>query len=109
MTLKSCLLLLKFITDNKICLLFLNFKGIAVWCKSNKIDLVAVGPEDPLADGIADVLSAEGILCFGPSKKGAQIEANKDWSKAFMLRNNIPTAKYASFTDSTIAKEFIRR
>ncbi|CAO1357720.1 unnamed protein product [Diamesa hyperborea] len=100
----SQLLKVKIVTE----LSLKDFKGIAVWCKSNKIDLVAVGPEDPLADGIADVLSAEGILCFGPSKNGAQIEANKDWSKAFMLRNNIPTAKYASFTDSTIAKEFIR-
>ncbi|CAO1316071.1 unnamed protein product [Diamesa serratosioi] len=100
----SQLLKVKIVTE----LSLKDFKGIAVWCKSNKIDLVAVGPEDPLADGIADVLSAEGVLCFGPSKKGAQIEANKDWSKAFMLRNNIPTAKYASFKDSTIAKEFIR-
>jgi phosphoribosylamine-glycine ligase len=70
---------------------------------------VAVGPEDPLAQGICDVLEAEGIKCFGPSLQGAQIEANKDWSKSFMLRHQIPTAKYASFVDPDKAKEFIRR
>lgn len=75
---------------------------------NNKIDLVAVGPEDPLADGIADALKEAGVKCFGPSKAGAKIEADKDWSKAFMVRNNIPTAKYESFTDAEKAKKFIK-
>lgn len=81
---------------------------IIAWCQNNTIDLVAVGPEDPLADGIADALTQAGIKCFGPSKAGARIEADKDWSKAFMIRHNIPTAKYASFTDPESAKRFIR-
>lgn len=87
----------------------LSFQSIAAWCVNNKIDLVAVGPEDPLADGITNVLNQAGIKCFGPSKDGARIEADKDWSKAFMNRHNIPTAKYQSFTDAVEAKSFIRK
>ncbi|XP_075149469.1 trifunctional purine biosynthetic protein adenosine-3 Gart [Haematobia irritans] len=86
-----------------------DFKAIAKWCKDNKIDLVIVGPEDPLALGLGDVLQSAGIPCFGPGKKGAQIEADKKWAKDFMLRHNIPTARYESFTDCVKAKEFIKK
>uniref|UniRef100_A0A1I8QFD9 Trifunctional purine biosynthetic protein adenosine-3 n=1 Tax=Stomoxys calcitrans TaxID=35570 RepID=A0A1I8QFD9_STOCA len=86
-----------------------DFKAIAKWCKDNKIDLVIVGPEDPLAMGLGDVLQSAGIACFGPGLKGAQIEADKKWAKDFMLRHNIPTARYESFTDCDKAKEFIKK
>jgi len=75
-----------------------NHQAVIEFCKSNQIDLVIVGPEIPLADGIVDSLTDAGIRCFGPSKKAAEIESSKVFSKDFMTRHNIPTAKYAAFT-----------
>ncbi|XP_050350865.1 trifunctional purine biosynthetic protein adenosine-3 [Nymphalis io] len=85
-----------------------DYPALITWCKENSIDLVVIGPEDPLANGIVDALTAHGIKCFGPTKAGAEIEANKDWSKKFMSKYQIPTAKYQSFTEAEPAKEFIR-
>lgn len=86
-----------------------DFEAIASWCVSNEIRLVVVGPEDPLADGIADVLTQRGVACFGPNKAGAMIEADKSWSKNFMKAWGIPTARSESFQDVAAAKAFIRR
>jgi len=72
--------------------------AVASFCKANQIDLVIVGPEVPLADGLVDSLSAEGLRCFGPSKTAAAIESSKVFSKDFMTRHNIPTARYGAFT-----------
>jgi phosphoribosylamine--glycine ligase len=72
---------------------------VASFCKDNQIDLVIVGPEAPLAAGLVDSLSAEGIRCFGPSQAAAQIEASKSFAKDFMARHKIPTAGYATFSD----------
>lgn len=82
-------------------------QAIAQWCKEHEIDIVVVGPEDPLANGIVDNLTSLGIKCFGPTKAGARIEADKDWSKSFMNKYQIPTARHKSFTDAAAAKEFI--
>lgn len=71
------------------------------------IDLVVVGPEDPLASGIADVLTTHKINCFGPSAKAARIESNKEWAKQFMDEFNIPTAKWRSFYDVKQATDFV--
>ncbi|KAG6456380.1 trifunctional purine biosynthetic protein adenosine-3 [Manduca sexta] len=84
-----------------------NYPALAKWCKDQSIDLVVIGPEDPLANGLVDNLTQYGIPCFGPTKAGAQIEANKDWSKKFMNKYQIPTARHKSFTDAAAAKEFI--
>jgi phosphoribosylamine---glycine ligase len=64
---------------------------------SEAADLVIVGPEGPLADGLVDLLAASGIAAFGPSRAAARLEGDKAWSKAFMVRHNIPTARFRSF------------
>jgi phosphoribosylamine---glycine ligase len=73
--------------------------AVVRFCVEKQIDLVIVGPEVPLADGITDALAEAGIRCFGPKKAAAQIEASKVFSKDFMARHNIPTARYATFTN----------
>lgn len=77
------------------------------WCKSNEINLVVIGPEAPLASGLAGYLQNGGVNCFGPSKEAAQIEASKYFAKEFMDRHNIPTAKWKGFSSLPDAIEFI--
>lgn len=71
--------------------------------------MVVVGPEDPLANGIADYLTERGIKVFGPQKNGARIESDKEWAKQFMDKYGIPTAKWSAFQDAAKAKKFIER
>ncbi len=73
------------------------------------INLIIIGPEVPLAEGLADKMREAGLTVFGPGKDGAQLEASKDWSKALMLENNIPTAKYWSTNSKEEALEILRR
>jgi len=80
---------------------------VASFCKANQVDLVIVGPEVPLADGLVDSLSNAGIRCFGPSKKAAEIESSKVFAKDFMARHNIPTARYAVFTQLEDALSYL--
>ncbi|MGB8647772.1 MAG: phosphoribosylamine--glycine ligase [Anaerolineae bacterium] len=77
--------------------------AIARFALDKQIDLVLIGPEGPLAAGLADELQAEGIRVFGPSRAAAAIEASKSFSKAFMERHHIPTARYATFTHFELA------
>jgi phosphoribosylamine--glycine ligase len=63
------------------------------------LDLVIIGPEAPLAAGLADELRAAGAPVFGPSRAAAEIESSKAFAKAFMQRHGLPTARFASFTD----------
>lgn len=84
-----------------------NVDEVVGWCLREKPSLVVIGPEDPLNRGLSDQLSPHGIACFGPSKLAAQIECDKGWSKEFMTRNDIPTAKYAIFSKSHLAKDYV--
>ncbi len=75
--------------------------------KANMIDLVIIGPEQPLADGLADALNANSIKVFGPTAKGAQLEASKSFSKNFMKNADLPTSNFEIFDDIDIALDFI--
>jgi phosphoribosylamine---glycine ligase len=79
-----------------------DFDGIANTCVANNIELVFVGPEEPLVNGIVDYFktneTTKHIYIIGPSKAAAQLEGSKAFAKAFMQRHNIPTAAYAEFT-----------
>ncbi len=85
-----------------------DFAGISKYAINNDIPLVIVGPEVPLAEGIADYLQSQGLMVFGPSKEGAQIEASKAWAKALMAEAGVPTAKAAVFTEAAPAKAYIQ-
>jgi phosphoribosylamine---glycine ligase len=76
-------------------------------CKQKDIDLVIVGPEAPLAAGLADSLSVKRIRCFGPRQAAAQIEASKVFAKDFMARHHIPTARYAAFRQFEEAVQYL--
>lgn len=79
-----------------------DFEAVKITCIDKKIDLVIVGPEDPLVKGITDFLINDPALknldVIGPDKEGAQLEGSKAFAKAFMIRHNIPTAAYKEFT-----------
>ena len=76
-------------------------------CQEKKVDLVVIGPEGPLTQGITDCLQAVGIPVFGPNKKAAQLEGSKSFAKALMKKYGIPTAAYEVFTDLESAKKYI--
>ena len=76
-----------------------DIESLLKFAKENKIDLTIVGPEIPLVAGIVDVFEKEGLKIFGPNKKCAQLEGSKSFSKDFMIRHNLPTAKYKEYTD----------
>ena len=83
-----------------------DFEVVGQFCIENTIELLIVGPEEPLVLGIRDYFEAhenlKNILFIGPDKMGATMEASKDWSKAFMYKNNIPTAAYKTFTSQNL-------
>ena len=83
--------------------------SIIAECQELGINLIIIGPEIPLAEGLADKLRDAGLTVFGPGKDGAQLEASKEWSKSLMIENNIPTAKYWSAESENEALEILKR
>ena len=91
-----------------------DFPTVKRFVIENNIDMVVVGPEIPLVEGIGDFFTGDpelkNVPLIGPSTKGAQLEGSKDFAKEFMMRHNIPTAKYKSVTAANLAegKQFLR-
>ena len=78
------------------------------FARDNAIDLTIVGPEAPLALGVVDAFTAAGLRCFGPTRAAAQLESSKAYAKDFLVRHNIPTAAYRSFTAADAAIAYVR-
>lgn len=87
-----------------------DFDGVKKAVLENNIDVVVVGPEDPLVNGIVDFFQADDelseVAVIGPNKVAAQLEGSKDFAKEFMQRHNIPTAKYGTFTKDTLEEGY---
>ena len=85
-----------------------NIQEITQFSVDQSIDLVVVGPEGPLVNGLVDNFGLVGIKAFGPSAAAAQLEGSKSFTKEFCTRHNIPTAAYARFTSCDEAISYIR-
>jgi phosphoribosylamine--glycine ligase len=85
-----------------------DFDELIRFAKDASIDLVFVGPDDPLADGIVDAFEAAGIQAYGPRKNAAEIEGSKIFMKNLLKKYDIPTAKYETFTDYEAASAYLR-
>jgi phosphoribosylamine--glycine ligase len=82
--------------------------ALAGWAEANAVGLTVVGPENPLADGIADVFERRGLPLFGPSKAAAAIESSKAYAKELMARAGVPTAEFSTFSDLAAAEAYLR-
>lgn len=79
------------------------------FAQDEQIYLTIVGPEAPLSQGVVDAFRAAGLKIFGPTKAAAQLESSKDYAKAFMMRHQIPTAAYGTFTDAKLAHDYVKQ
>src|SRR6185436_4461326 len=86
-----------------------DIKQLIEFSRKEKIHLTVVGPEAPLAAGVVDAFTEAGLRIFGPRQAAAQLEASKDFAKAFMVRHGIPTARYATFTSAAEAKAYVEK
>ena len=86
-----------------------HVNDLVEFARSENIAFAVVGPEAPLAAGVVDAFRAAGLRIFGATQAAAQLESSKDYAKAFMQRQHIPTAAYATFTDPVLAKDYIRQ
>jgi len=85
-----------------------DIEALADFALKESIDLTIVGPEDPLVNGVTDKFKELGLKCFGPSKGAAQLEGSKEFMKEFLKKNDIPTAEYATFTNSKEAIKYVK-
>jgi phosphoribosylamine--glycine ligase len=95
--------------ENVVLALEYPFGEVIEFCEDAEIDLVIVGPEGPLVDGIVDCVRREGIRIFGPSQRASQLEGSKSFMKEFLARNKIPTARFKIFDDAKEASEYVTR
>lgn len=86
-----------------------DYEGIARYAVEQAVDLVVVGPDDPLAGGIVDVLKAQGLRVFGPDRKAAEIEGSKVFMKHLLHKYKIPTAAYAAFDNFSEASAYVHQ
>ena len=84
-----------------------DLDALADFAEKEQIALTVVGPEAPLAAGLVNLFRRRGLKIFGPSKEAAQLESSKDFAKAFMKRNGIPTAEYETFSDAAAAHAYL--
>mmetsp|Transcript_11305 Transcript_11305/g.17216 ORF Transcript_11305/g.17216 Transcript_11305/m.17216 type:complete len:689 (+) Transcript_11305:140-2206(+) len=84
-----------------------DYMAIAEFAVQSDIDLVCIGPEKPLVDGLCDLMVSKGVTCVGPSQAASVIESSKSWSKCFMKRHGIPTAKFSSFDSVDLAIAYV--
>lgn len=84
-----------------------DINALCAWAQSHQIAFTVVGPEAPLAAGIVDVFRAQGLRIFGPTKAAAQLESSKAFSKDFMVRHGIPTARFETFSDPVAAHSYV--
>jgi len=84
-----------------------DYDSIVRFALGNSVDLVVIGPEDPLAGGLSDAVRKAGMLCFGPSAQAARIESDKAYAKSLMRAACVPTAESRIFTDLQAAKDYV--
>ena len=84
-------------------------EGLVALAQSEKIDLVVVGPEVPLCNGVVDALNADGILAYGPDAAGARLEGSKAYTKDFLAKYSVPTADYGNFSEIEPALQYLEQ
>jgi phosphoribosylamine--glycine ligase len=85
-----------------------DLKGLVALARAESVVLTVVGPEAPLVAGVVDAFAAAGLACFGPRKLAARLEGSKKFTKEFLARHGIPTARYAAFTKETFDAAAVR-
>jgi phosphoribosylamine--glycine ligase len=86
-----------------------NFEAVEKFCREEQIELIFVGPEDPLANGIVDYFRNKGIRIFGPDKEAAQLEGSKIWAKRFMKKHGVATAEFWMQEDGHNIEQIIKK